>query len=104
MSTAMGTSEKCTSEWRQEGARLVIDTGRAIADVADELNLSATLLGRWVKKGRERTGKLGDDTALEFNINERSGLDRLRRENAELRMDNEFLGKAAAFFVSKHRK
>ena len=28
-------------------------------------------------------------------------LERLRREVAELRMDNEFLGKAAAFFASK---
>jgi len=28
---------------------------------------------------------------------------RLRKENAELRMDNEFLGKAAAFFASRYQ-
>jgi len=34
---------------------------------------------------------------------EKSELERLRRENAQLRMDNEFLGKAAAFFASKQQ-
>lgn len=57
-----------------------------------------------MKKECERTGKLGGDTALKFNIDERSEFDWLRRENAELRMDNEFLGKAAGFFASKYRK
>jgi len=35
------------------------------------------------------------------DLNERAELERLRRENQDLRMDNEFLGKAAAFFASK---
>jgi transposase len=34
---------------------------------------------------------------------EREELKRLRKENADLRMDNEFLGKAAAFFAAKHQ-
>ncbi|MDK9319408.1 transposase [Propionibacterium freudenreichii] len=34
---------------------------------------------------------------------ERAELKRLRRENSQLRMDNEFLEKAAAFFASKRR-
>lgn len=96
--------EEVYSEYCQEAARLVIETGRAIAEVACGLNLSATLVGRWVKKERDRTGQLGGDTALEFDVNERSERDRLRRGNAELRMNNEFLGKPAAFFASKHRK
>lgn len=98
----MSTRKKYTPEYREEAARLVIDTGRPVAEVARELNLSATLLGRWVTKERDRTGKLGDDTSLELDVNERSELDRLRRENTELRMGNEFLGKAAAFFASIH--
>ncbi|AGF71732.1 transposase of ISAar26, IS3 family, IS3 group, orfA [Corynebacterium halotolerans YIM 70093 = DSM 44683] len=76
----------------------VIDTGRPIAEVARELNLGATLLGRWVKKERERTG---DGPAADLDADERAELDRLRRENAELKMDNEFLGKAAALLASK---
>lgn len=97
----MATRKKYTPEYRQEAARLVIDTGRPIAEVARELNLGATLLGRWVKKERERTG---DGPAADLDADERAELDRLRQENAELKMDNEFLGKAAAFFASKHRK
>jgi transposase-like protein len=31
-------------------------------------------------------------------------LERLRRENAELRLDRESLKKAAAFFVSEHNR
>lgn len=97
----MSTRKKYTQEYRQEAARLVIDTGRPIAEVARELNLGAALLGRWVKKERERTG---DGPAADLDPDERAELDRLRREIAELKMDNEFLGKAAAFFASKHRK
>lgn len=101
MSTTMSTRKKYTPEYRQEAARLVIDTGRPIAEVARELNLGATLLGRWVKKERERTG---DGPAADLDADERAELDQLRKEIAELKMDNEFLGKAAAFFASKHRK
>lgn len=97
----MATRKKYTPEYRQEAARLVIDTGRPIAEVARELNLGEALLGRWVKKERDRTR---DGQAADLDVDERAELDRLRREVAELKMDNEFLGKAAAFFASKHRK
>lgn len=95
----MSARKKYTPEYRQEAARLVIDTGRPIAEVARELNLGATLLGRWVKKERERTGELGDGAPAELDTNERGELDRLRRENAELKMDNEFLGKGCLLRV-----
>jgi transposase len=36
-----------------------------------------------------------------LDFNERAELERLRAENAELRMDREFLKKAAAFFVAE---
>ena len=46
---------------------------------------------------------MGRASSLEvsLDVSERAELERLRREVAELRMDNEFLGKAAAFFASK---
>jgi transposase len=90
---------KFTPEYRQEAARLVIDTGRPIAQVARELNLGEQLLGRWVARERARETGLGAEVS---NVDEQSELERLRRENAQLRMDNEFLGKAAAFFASRH--
>lgn len=37
-----------------------------------------------------------------LDIDERAELERLRAENAQLRMDREFLKKAAAFFVTEN--
>ena len=96
----MGTSKRktYTPEYRREAAHLVIDTGRTIVAVAREIGVGEQLLGRWVQQERARAGG-GDDAPLD--VDERAELARLRREVAELRMDNEFLGKAAAFFASK---
>lgn len=80
-----------------EAARLVIDSGRTISAVAAELGLGAQLLGKWVSAERESM----EPEAL--SVDERAELKRLRKENADLRMDNEFLGKAAAFFASKRQ-
>ena len=87
-----------TSEYRREAARLVIDTGRTAAAVAREIGVGEQLLGRWVHAERARTGGAAEPG---LDVDERAELDRLRREVQELRMDNEFLGKAAAFFASK---
>ena len=94
------TRRKFTPEYRREAARLVIDTGRAVAPVARELGLGEQLLGRWVARERARLAAPEEFAAAET---EKSELERLRRENAQLRMDNEFLGKAAAFFASKQQ-
>lgn len=97
----MGTSKSrksYTPEYRREAARLVIDTGRTIAAVAREIGVGEQLLGRWVGQERARTGGVAE---APLDVSERAELERLRREIAELRMDNEFLGKAAAFFASK---
>lgn len=98
----MGTTKKrstYTSEYRREAAHLVIDTGRTIAAVAAEIRVGAQLLGRWVQLERDR---MGAPPEAPLDVSERAELDRLRRENSELRLDNEFLGKAAAFFAAKN--
>lgn len=102
----MTTRRKFTPEYRREAAHLVIDTGRPIAHVARELGVGEQLLGRWVHQERARLdGPTPVDPQGELDTNERAELARLRREVHELRADNEFLGKAAAFFASRpHRK
>ena len=77
----------------------MIDTGRPIAHVAREIGVGEQLLGRWVALARAR-----DDSpppALDFD--ERAELERLRTEVADLRMDREFLKKAAAFFATENQ-
>ena len=88
---------KYTPQYRQDAARLVIDTGRTIAEVARELGIGEQVLGRWVAIERARMV----DPPAALDLNERAELERLRRENAELRMDREFLKKAAAFFATE---
>ena len=43
-----------TPRFRAEAARLVIDTGRTIAEVAREIGVGEPLLGRWVAQHRAR--------------------------------------------------
>ncbi len=95
----MGAKRKSyTPKYRQDAAHLVIDTGRTIVEVAREIGVGEQLLGRWVAIERSRM----DDPPEAVDVNERAELERLRREVAELRMDREFLKKAAAFFATEN--
>lgn len=91
--------KKYTPEYRQEAARLVIESGRPIAHVAKEIGVGEGLLGRWAKIERERQGS--DDGRSDSDIRAENA--RLRRELAEAKMDNEFLSQATAFFAAKQR-
>jgi len=70
-----------------------------VAEVANDLDLTASALGQWVKQARaDRSGgKTGLTTA------EREELAALRKENRELKMEREILKKAAAFFAKESR-
>ena len=86
-------------EFREEAARMVIETSRAIADVARELGISETSLGNWVRAYREKHAE--DQPPLQMS--ERARLRELERKNRELEMENTFLKKAAAYFAREHR-
>ena len=78
-------------------AEIGVSNSRPIADVAPELGLVEQTLRNWVAAHRERLG--GD--AQELTVSERAKLKQLEKEVRELRMENEFLGKATAFFAKK---
>jgi transposase len=78
---------------------MVVETSRAIAEVARELCISETSLGNWVRAYRKKHAE--DEPPLQ--LSERARLRELERENRELRMKNEFLSKAAAYFAAEHR-
>jgi len=94
-----GKTKNYSPEFREEAARLVVETSRPIADVARELGISETSVGNWVRAYRKTHA--GDEPPLQ--ISERARLRELERENRELRMKNEFLSKAAAYFAAEHR-
>ena len=50
-----GKYRKFSPEFREEAARMVVETSRAIADVARELGINETSLGNWVRAYRNTT-------------------------------------------------
>jgi transposase len=91
---------KYTPEFREEVVRMVIDTSRAITDVAREYGVHDTTLGNWV---REYKDKHGEATEEPLSLPERARLRELERKNRELEMKCAFLTKAAAYFAAEHR-
>ena len=91
---------KFTPEFRAEAVRLVTETGRPVAHVAAEIGVGAQLLGRWVLQAQAADGP-ADRT---LDADERAELERLRKENADLRLDRSFLKKAAVFFASDQNR
>jgi transposase-like protein len=90
---------KYTPEFKDEAARMVVETSRGIAEVARESHVNAGTLGQWVAK--YRTDHAGEEPPL--SLTDRARLRELEKENCELRMKVAFLGKAAAFFAQESR-
>jgi transposase-like protein len=74
---------------------MVIETSRPIAQVARDLGINEGTLGNWVNTYRRE--HVGDEPPLD--LNERARLREAERQLRELKMENEFLKKAAAYFA-----
>ena len=95
------TRRKFTLEFRIEAAHRVIDTGRSVREVANELSVLENSLSRWVRDERRRLDAVAGTSDEPLTPAERAELIRLRRQVAEQEKDLAFLGKAAAYFASK---
>src|SRR6187551_1335264 len=82
-------------DFRAGAVRLVLETGKPIAQVARELGINEGTLGNWC--ARERRARDGGNGAL--TESERAELERLRRENAELAMQRDVLKRSVALWV-----
>jgi len=91
---------KFTTEYKVQAAHRIIDSGRAIAEVARDLNIGEKALGTWVRDER-RCIEASKGTELEpLSGAERAELVRLRKLVIEQDKDLIFLGKASAYFAS----
>jgi transposase len=90
---------KYSPEFREQAVKAVIETSRPIAQVARELGIVEGTLGNWVNAYRREHA--GEEPPL--TVSERARLRELEKEVRELRLKNEFLGKAAAFFAQEYR-
>ena len=95
----MGRPSKYPAEFRREAIELVRSSGRARAEVARSLGISENTLANWMRADQERRERDADPNAL--SESERDELRRLRKENAQQRMDMEILRKAAAYFAKE---
>ena len=93
-----GRPPKETAEFRAEAVQLVETSGQSLRQVARDLGLSAETLHRWVKQAKADAGA---GSAGTLTTDERSELQRLRREVKTLQMEREILKKAAAFFAKE---
>jgi transposase len=81
-------------EFRQRMVELV-RAGRTPEELAEEFEPSAQAIRNWVKQTDRDQGVRSDGLTTE----EREELQRLRRENKQLKLEREILKKAAAWFA-----
>lgn len=83
-----------SKEFRLQAAKLVTEQGYSYAEVSQRLGPSAWSVRNWVSRYR-KSGEIEispqDSTADEMK--------KLRKENSRLKMENEILKKAAAYFA-----
>jgi len=83
-----------------EDRRRIIElarAGRSVNELAREFEPSANAIRKWVKQAGLDDGLRSDG----LTTDERTELNRLRRENRVLREEREILAKAAAWFATE---
>ncbi len=96
----MGSTRRYfTDEYKAAAVALVLEDRKSIAETARNIGVHEMTLGKWVKKARDNDG----ETDKPLDRSEREELERLRKENARLRMEAEFAKKVATWFAKDPR-
>jgi transposase len=90
------TAKRYPREFHAQMVELV-RAGRTPAELSREFGPTAWTIHHWVKQAARDAGH-GDDG---LTTAEREELRRLRRENKQLKLEREILGKAAAWFAQE---
>jgi transposase len=89
---------KYPEEFRRDAVALVkASPERTVAEIARELGVNHETLRQWVKAADRRQ----DREAVGLGRAEFEELKRLRKENAELKLEKEILRKAAQYFAKE---
>ena len=89
------TNRKYSAEFKEEAVALVTEQGYSVAQAAQSLGIRSNQLYLWKQKLAEQNS----DHAL--SPDEKTELQRLRKENKRLRTEKEILKKASAFFAKE---
>ncbi len=93
----MARPSRYPPEFRSRAVALVLESGRPIKHVADELGLGSESLRQWVRQHEADGGQRSDRPTS----TETAELRRLRKENLELKRTNEILRLASAYFAQE---
>ena len=95
MTTEKRKRRKYTEDFKREAVALVTEQGYSVAEAARSLEVGENQIRRW----RQQFEQESADGQL--NATEREELERLRKENRQLRMEKEILKKASAYFAKE---
>jgi transposase-like protein len=84
---------KFSPQFKAEAVQFVIETGRPIAEIARELEINEGTLGNWVNEWK----RSNPEPEKALTPVERARVAEMEDEIRRLRMENEFLKKAAAY-------
>jgi transposase len=87
------------AEFKREAVRLATQSGSSRAQVAQELGLNATMLGRWIREAREGKWEMAPGKPLKTE--QQQEIERLRRELAKAKTERDILKKAVAYFAKE---
>jgi len=73
--------------------------GKSRTQVAKDLDLTLSCLGKWVEQAQADSGKSSRGT---LTTEEKEELTKLRKEVRELRLEREILKKATVFFAKEN--
>lgn len=91
----MGRTPRYTDEFKISAVKLITDLGYTYAEAAEKLGCSAWSVRQWEKQIYGNKERSHSDFEAGRDVKE------LREENARLRMENEILKKAAAYFAKE---
>src|SRR5512138_1553021 len=89
------------AEFKREALRLLLSSGKRVEDLARDLGIHPSLLWRW-RRQLEEAGEnalAGEGPGLSPG----EEVERLRRELEQVKLERDFLKKAAAYFAKESR-
>jgi transposase len=93
----MGTRRQFSREFKLEAVRLVKERGVSVAQASRDLDVHENVLRKWMREQASDPQRAFPGQGVMKP--EQAELDRLRKENAKLRMERDLLKKAAAYFA-----
>jgi transposase len=92
---------KFNKQFKEQVVLKILNKESTIREMSTELEVHYTTVRDWVRSYREKKGEAFPGSGKRSESDEK--LMKVMRENAELKEENEFLKKAAAFFAKNQK-